>query len=651
MLGVWKDINIDEESVNTLPKVLRYQYRKYGDKEVFMSHKDFGIWNNYTWKDVYEHTALVHLGLLSLGLEPEDVVGIIGDNDPRWFWAEYAIQAAKAITVGMYVDYHYAEVKYVLGFGKAKFAFAKDQEMVDKIVAVKEFLPNLKKVIYWEARGLWFYDFPWLMSYDELEEMGREYKKSHPNIFEENIDKTQPDDIACTMLSSGTTRMTDDGVPRSQMGLMTHRALMLNATGVIDLAPVFDNDKYVSYASPAWGEQYIGVGGNLITATHIFFPEKPATIANDIREIGPQSLSFTPRLWEAQISGILSRIEDSSSFKRFFYDRFLPIGYKMVDYRMKGKRAPLWLRLLYKLGDLIVFRPMRDQLGLLGVRHAYNAGAVLGPDSLRFFHAIGVPLKQIYGTTEIGLHCLHPAEEMDYETVGKIISLDYIKISDEGEILFRGPMLGCGYLNDPEAWKKNFDEEGWFHTGDSGYINERGHLVFYDRLSDMVKLPTGRKFSPQYVESRLKFSTYIRDCVIIGGEDKPFVSSIITVDYENAGDWAEKHHIPYTTYVDLSQKPQIYDIIKEEVRRVNEYLADDMKIKKLVNLHKEFDADDAELTRSGKIRRKYMEERYSELVEAIYSGKDKYETEASVKYRDGRTGTIRTFILIKSVED
>lgn len=640
---------IDIEKVDTLSKALRFQTRKYGDK-VFMCHKEFGIWNPYTWKDVYEHSELVHLGLVSMGLQPEDLVGIIGDNDPRWFWAEYAAQAARAIVAGMYVDYHYAEVKYVLSWSRAKFAFAKDQEMVDKIVEVKEFLPNLQKVIYWEDKGLWFYNYPWLMSYRELEELGREYKKTHPNLFEENIDKTRPSDPAVIMLSSGTTRMTANGVPRSQMGMMSHRSLMLNLMGLLKLDPWYDTDRWVSFGSPAWGEQYFGICAPLMAGTEICFPEEPETIFHDIREISPQKLIFSARLWEGMASEIQSRINDAGWINRFLYHQFIPIAEKIVDLKCKGAKVPFWLRWLDELGNLLVLRPLRDNLGLKKTRHTYNSGALLGPDSMRFFHALRVPIKQLYGTTEIGLHCIHPDYDVDYETVGKLINPDCMKISPQGEILVRGPMIASSYLNDPEAWKKNFDEEGWFHTGDSGYINSNGHLVFYDRLKDMVTMPSGKKFSPQYVESRLKFSPYIKDCIVIGGEDKAFVSTLVTVDYENVGNWAETQHIGYTTYVDLSQKPQVYELVKKDVQRVNRNLTDDLKIRKFVNLHKEFDADDAELTRSGKIRRKFMEERYGDLIKSVYLEQEKYEVVAPVKYRDGRTGSIKTHVRIEKAE-
>lgn len=645
----WIDIDIENEDTNTLPKTFKSRVKQYGHHKVFMRHKDFGLWNSYSWQECYERTENVFLGLSSLGFHEGDVIGIMGDNDPRWFWAEYATQAGRGIVVGLYVDYHFAEVKYVLNFSKAKFVFAKDQEMVDKVLEVKESLPHLQRIIYWDPRGLWFYDEPLLMSYDDLEDLGEGYKKDHPSLFDKSIECTRADDIACIMLSSGTTRMTEDGVPRSQMGMMTHKSIMLNLMGIFRYDPWYSDDRWVSYMSPAWGEQYFGITGPLIAGCEICFPEKPETIDHDIREIGPQALLFPARLWESKVSEVMSRMNDAFVLNRWLFRTALPIGGRIADHRLKGTKPSIWLKMLYKLFDIMVFAGLRDNMGLKYVRHVYNSGALLGPDSARFFHTIGLILKQLYGTTEIGLHCVHPDNEIDPETVGKVLNPEYMRISEQNEIQVSGPLMAKTYFGDEKSWKDNFTEDGWFQTGDAGRIDERGHLIFYDRLKDMINLKTGHSFPPQYIESRIKFSPFIKDCLVIGDKDKEYPSAIIIIDYENVGDWAETNHVGYTTFVDLSQKPEVYGLIRADIEKVNEKLDPAGRISKFVNLHKEFDADDAELTRSGKIRRKYMEEKYSDLIRVIYSDENLYSIEASVKYKDGRSGTIKTQVQIQKL--
>lgn len=639
------------EENDTLPKLLRAQTRKYGDSKVCMCKKDLGIWVPYAWTQVYEHVKWVHLGLIALGLEPGDRVAIVGDNDPQWFWAEWAVQTGGGVVIGMYVDFHYAEVKYVVGWGEAKFAFAKDQEQVDKIIEVKDALPQLQKVIYWESKGLWFYDDPSLMSFEELEELGRKYEQEHPTLFEENIDKTKGDDLACFVLSSGTTRVTTDGVARPQMGMQTHNSLISLVKAILAFDPWYESDVWLSYLSPAWAEQYFGLTGCLLSGTQINFPEEPETVTNDTREVGPQVLLYTSRLWENVASTILSKMSETGGLKKLSYNLMLPVGYKVAEYRFAKKEPPIFWKVLYWIADMTALRPLRDKIGLLGIRTAYTAGTLLGPDTFRFFQAIGVNIKQAYGSTEIGLVTIHPDDDVDPETVGKVIDMDWMRISPEGEIIFKGPVMAQGYWRDPETWNKQIDSEGWYHTGDCGHLNEQGHLIFYDRMKDVAKLPSGRTFAPQYIESRLKFSSYLKDCMVMGGEGKGFVSAMINVDFENVSDWAEEHHIMYTTFVDLSQKPEVYGLILKDIQRVNRYLPEEARIKRFFNLHKELDPDEAELTRSRKIRRKFMEERFAGVIEAIYKGEDKYEIEAAVKYRDGRTGVIKTHIMIKDVPE
>lgn len=636
--------------INTLPKLLRSQCAKYGSKKIAMRKKKFGIWNEYTWQEVYEHVKRASLGLVSIGLEPGDVVAIAGDSDPQWFWAEYAVQAAGGIPVGLYVDAHFAEVRYLLDHSEARFIFAKDQEQIDKVLLVNDELPKLERIIFWDPRGLWYYDSPSLTSWEQLEDEGRVYEKDRPSIFDVNIDKTNPDDVAVLCYTSGTTRVTEDGISKQKGVMLSHRFLLENARAWQSVDPWHDTDVWLSFVPPAWGtEQITGIAGCLLAGTEVNFPEKPETVMENIREVGPQILFLGARLWENYVATVQSRNNDTTRLKRFLFDHFLQVGYRVADLKFQKKEPAAVTRILYKLGDWIVFRPLRDKLGLLRLRAGYQGGATLSSDNMRFFHAVGVDLRQVYGLTEAGLHSVHRSNDIDPETVGKPLRPEWMRISPEGEILLTGPLMCKGYYKDPESTKELIDEDGWLHTGDAGYLNEVGHLVYYDRLNEMVELPSGTRFAPSYIEGKLRFSPYIKDCVAIGGLDRPFVSALINIDFDNVGNWAESKHVVYTTFVDLSQKDEIYDLIMNDIDRVNGYLPDEAKIHKFVNLHKEFDPDEAELTRSRKVRRKFVENKYQELIDAIYVGKVDYEIEAAVKYRDGRTGVIRTAIKIRTV--
>jgi long-chain acyl-CoA synthetase len=629
---------------DTLPKVLKAHAEKFGDRKVAMLKKNFGIWNKYTWKDVYEHVKRVSLGLISLGFKPGDNVAIIGDNDPQWYWAEYAAQAAGGSATGLFVDAHYAEVQYIIDHSDARFVFAKDQEQVDKVLTVRDRLPRIEKIFYWEHKGLWHYDSPLLMSYEELEELGRRYEETHPGHFEENIEKGKGSDVAVLCYTSGTTGAAQKGV------ILTHDWLIKNYELWSKHDPWYETDVFLSYVPPAWAmEQAQGIAGALISAVTIAFPEEPETVQNDIREIGPQYVFFGARLWDARASAVQSKINETSRLKRFLYNLFLPVGYRIADFRFQGKRPDPFWQALWGLGNLLVFRPLRDKLGLSRVRSAYQAGASMSSDCFRFFHAIGVNLKQLYGLTESGIITVHRDGDIDPESVGTPLEPGTVRIGERGEILFKSDRMCRGYYKNPEATRELIDEEGWLHTGDAGFLTERGHLICLGRVRDLVQLGSGDWFAPEYIESKLSFSPYIKFAMAIGGEDKPFVSAIICIDYTNVGHWAEAQHIPYTTFVDLSQKPEVYDLIQREVGRVNRYLPEATRIRKFVNFHKEFDPDEAELTRTRKLRRKLMESRYQELIEAIYSGKEEYQVEAEVKYRDGRTGLIKTAIQIKSI--
>lgn len=627
---------------DTLPKYLLQTAARYGDKKVAMRKKQFGIWREYTWKESLEKVKYLTLGLLRLGLQRGDKVAIIGENDPEYYWAELAIQAAGAAAVGIFTDCIPKEVLYIVDHCDACLVFAKDQEQCDKMLAIRAEVPKVRRVIYWDPKGLWNYNDPWLMSFEEVLSLGKEYDQANPGLFEEVVAQGKADDIGIFCYTSGTT-----GLPKGAM--ITHGNIIFGYRAATAVDPRNDKEDYLSFLPLAWiTEHVLGLAVHVCSGMVVNFPEEPETVQTDMREIAPCSLLFSSRLWESVASMIQARMNDSSRFKQLLYNMALPIGLRVVDMRAQGKRPGLFWRLAYALADLAVFRPLRDKLGLSRIRSAYTAGAALSPDVVRFFQAIGVNIKQIFGSTEAIIHTIHRDGDIRLDTVGPPAPGVELRLSEEGEILVRSPGVFKGYYKDPATTAEKL-HDGWFHTGDAGYITPEGHLVYLDRVKDLLELAGGAKFSPQYIEGRLKFSPYIKDCMVLGGKDRAFVTAIINIDFENVGKWAEKHHIPYTTFVDLSQKPEVYNLIRQDVERVNRTLPEAARVRKFVLLHKEFDADEAELTRTRKLRRGPIEERYRDMIEAMYGGLDKVMVRAEVKYRDGRTGTVETAVKVCSL--
>jgi long-chain acyl-CoA synthetase len=629
---------------DTLPKCLRKNYLMKPER-IAMRVKDMGIWQSYTWKDCYEKVKFFSLGLVSLSLAREDKVSILGENKPEWYWAELGIQAAGGIAVGIFTDCIPSEVKFYVEHSESKFVIAHDQEQVDKILEIKDHLPLLKKVIYWDPKGLWSYRDPILMSFEEVLELGQAYEKNHPGFLEEKLDQGKAEDIATICYTSGTT-----GVPKGAM--ISHLMLVKGQRETSILQGWFGKEgyNYVSIAPAAWfSEQMTGIAGWVATNQVINFPEEPETVQIDLREIAPEILLYGARQWEALNRLVQAKMEDTTFFRRLIYNTFLQVGLKVANLRYERRKVNILWRSLYFIAYQAIFRQLRDRLGLGKVKVVMTGGAAMSPEIIRYYKALGLDVALFYGTTEVGLVTCPESGKIRPETSGRPTPWCDVKLSNEGEILIRTNLMYSGYYRNQEATQKKI-KDGWYCTGDYGYIDEEGYLSVIDRMDDMKPLAGGKKFSPQYAEARLRFSPFIKDVLVVGGEIRTYVSAVVNIDIENVGRYAEAHQIPYTTYTDLSQKPEVIDIVKRTIEKINRTLPDHARIKKFVNLHKEFDADEQELTRTRKLRRTYVEEQYTDLISALYSDFNELKVETPVTYRDGRKGVITTAIKINRIE-
>src|SRR4030042_1195813 len=623
----------------TIPQLIKSNCENWGQRTA-VSRKRRGIWRSYSWEEYYENVKYFSLGLISLGFEPGDVVCIIGDNEPEWFWGEFAAQAAGGIATGIFVDAIPSEVKYVAAHSGARFAIVNDQEQTDKFLEVRGELPSLKKVIYWDPKGLKNYDDPLLISFADVIEGGKKYEKKHPKLFDQNVEKGTGGDIAFIYYTSGTTGLPEGAV-------LTHRALITTAEGFVSRFPLTGNDDLVSNFPPAWvGDSFFATIPHLLTGAKLNFPEEPETTAEDTREVGPDFVIYGPRQWESLVSEIQVKMTDANPIKRFFYGLFMPVGYKIADLSFEGKTPGLLWRVLHGIAHAFLFRPLKDKLGLSKVRMAVTGSSVLSLDTFRLIHAIGIELRQNYASTEAGFISSHGKGEIDFQSVGRPASGVELRLTDEGELLVRSDCLFKEYHKDPEKTAA-VGVNRWCRTGEAVNIHDMGHLIFMDRLEHMGELASGTRYAPQYIEGRLRFSPYIKDAMVVGGRDREFVCAMVNMDFAMVGKWAERNGIPYTTFVDLSQKKEIADLVQKDLIRVNSYLPEGSRVKKFVLLHKEFDPDEAELTRTRKLRRDFMEQRYKDLIDAMYSDKENVIVEATITYRDGRKGVVSTAINVR----
>lgn len=632
---------IQKDQPETIPQIIESNAVKWGDRTA-MCMKHFGIWQRFTWREYHDKVKNFSLGLISLGLQRGDAVCIIGDNEPEWFWGEFAVQSAGGIPTGIFVDCIPSEVQYIAAHSDAKFAIVNDQEQTDKFLEIKDNLPLLKKVIYWDPKGLRNYDDPLIISFEEVVEAGREYAKSHPELFAQNIARGKSGDTAFIYYTSGTT-----GLPKG--AITTHQALITTAKDFVMRYPLTEKDNLISNFPAAWvGDSYFGTIPHLLTGAVLNFPEEPETIAEDTREVGPNFVIYGPRQWESLVSDIHVKIIDTSPLKRLAYNVFMPVGYKIADIKFAGQMPNLFWKAAHTAAYWCLFRPLKDRLGLSHIRFAVTGSSVLSLDTFRLIHALGIELRQVYASTEAGFISSHSNGEVKFETVGRPALGTEVRLTDEGELLVRSQCMFNSYLKNDKKTAETF-VNGWCHTNDAVNIDEEGHLVFLDRLEHLGTLSSGVKYAPQYIEGRLRFSPYIKDAMVIGGKDKHFVSAIVNINFSMVGKWAERNRIPYTTFVDLSQKSNVADLIRKHLLKVNSYLPEGARVKKFVLMHKEFDPDEAELTRTRKLRREFMEEKYKDLIQAMYGDREEVPVQANVTYRDGRKGVVATTIKVRGI--
>ena len=595
----------------TLPQMLAVHARRYGRGKIALREKEYGIWQEVTWEEYAARVRAVALGLEALGLRRGEILAIVCGNRPAWLYTELGAQALGAIPAGIYVDSLPDQVRYVVEHSEARFVMVEDQEQADKILGIRAHLPRLECIIVDDTRGLQDYREPLLMSLEEVERRGREADARDSAHYDELLARGTTDDVALLAYTSGTT-----AVPKAAM--LCHRNLLAMASGVTQVDRVFETDDIVSFLPFSWvGEQLLSVAIALHAGATVNFPEEPATIREDMREIGPRVMIGPPRFWETMCSEYQVKIADAGWLKGAAARVALDIGMRVAERRIRRQPVGLGLRLLTGLADVLTFRALRDRLGLSQVRYAYTGGAALGPELFRFFRAIGLNLKQVYGQTESsGICVLHPDDEVRPETVGKPTPGTRIRISDAGEILVSSPSVFVGYYKNPEATAQALDD-GWLRTGDAGLMEADGHLVVIDRLKDVLRLADGSRFSAALIENKLKFSPYVREAVVVG-EDRPFVGALIQIDMSTVGNWAESSRVPFTTFKDLSGKSEVQALIGREVARVNEDLPAAARIQAFALFDKELDADDDELTRTNKVRRSTIVGKYRDMIEGLY---------------------------------
>ena len=639
---------IDILTLDTFPKLLAHHAQVRGRLPA-IREKHLGVWQTWDWARLAAEVRALAGGLASQGLKRGDHLAIVGDNRPRLYAAMCAAQCLGAIPVPLYQDAVAAEMAFPIQNADIGFAVAEDQEQVDKLLEILPQCPMLKRIFYDDPRGLRNYAQDALMSYENLQEAGRAFEAQNPGAFDAEVAACKGDDPAAMFFTSGTT-----GHPKGVV--LTNTALIDRAQAAATMEGLGDSDVVLAYLPPAWiGQNIFSYAQPFVTGYCICCPESGETVINDMREIGPTYYFAPPRVLEALLTTVSIRMEDAGALKRSMYAYFMDVARRVGARILDGKPVGAADRLLYAIGDVLVYGPLRNVLGMSRVRVAYTAGEAIGPDLFVFYRSIGINLKQLYGSTETSVFvCIQPNGQVKSDTVGPAVPGVELMFTPQRELLIRSPGLFKEYYKNPEATAQAKDAEGWFHTGDAGYFDADGHVKIIDRVKDVGRLSDATLFAPKYIENKLKFFPYVKEAVAFGdGRDR--VCVFINYDMEAVGNWAEKRNLPYAGYTDLASRPEVYELIRECVEKVNADLAQDpelthSQIYRFLVLHKELDADDGELTRTRKVRRRHIAEKYQPLIDALYGGQKTIHVEAQVKYEDGRTGMISADVAISDAK-
>jgi len=634
--------------LDTFPKLLLENARRLGDRSA-IREKEYGIWQTWTWKQVADEIRALACGLAARGFKRGDKLGIIGGNRPRLYWSMAAAQSLGGIPVPTYQDAAANEIQYVLDHAEVRFVLAEDQEQVDKILEAQERLPSLSQIFYDDERGMRNYDHDHLTDFARVQAEGREYDEQHPGFFEEQVAQGKGSDVAIFLYTSGTT-----GTPKGVV--LTHDNVLITARNGIEFDNLTQTEEVLAYLPMAWvGDHIFSYAQSYVSGFCVSCPESAATVMEDLREIGPTYFFAPPPIFENLLTTVMIRMEDAAGLKQSLFKFFMNVARRAGPAILSGESVSFGDKLLYALGELLVYGPLKNTLGMSRIRLAYTAGEAIGPDIFDFYRSLGINIKQLYGQTEASVNItLQPDGEVYPDTVGKPAPDVEIRITDNGEVMYRSPGVFECYFKNEESTRETKTEDGWVHTGDAGFFDDRGHLKIIDRAKDVGKLNDGSLFAPKYIENKLKFFPHIKE-VVVYGDQRDFCAAFINIDLEAVGSWAERNDVSYASYQELAARPEVYALIEDSVRKVNSELAEDPRmaasqVRRFLVLHKVLDADDGELTRTRKVRRGFVAEKYGVLVDALYGGKKNCYVETEVTFEDGRKGAISGDLEIRDVE-